>query len=558
MAKSPKYIFISGGVISGIGKGVTSAALGRLLKSHNYNVTAIKCETYLNVDSGTINPIEHGDPFLCHDGLEADMDLGTYERFLEIEVGHKNFVTMGQVYRNIIDKERSMGYEGKTVDAIPAIPNEIIRKIKEAAEGYDICLVELGGTAGEYQNVYNYEAARMMKLDYPDDVLHVHVTYVPVPEHLGEPKTKPTQLSIRFLNMAGIQPDFLVLRANTEIDNLRKDKVATQCNLHKDRIIMNANLKSIYELPMKFADQDFDKKVLKLLNLPAKTRHLGKWKDLVDVVTTKRDNRVKIAIAGKYFATGDYQLPDAYNSLLHALKHASWGTNIGVDFMFVNTENIENQSARRLLKNADGIIVPIGWGHRGVEGKIEAVKFARENKIPFLGLCFGMQLASVEFARNVAKLKDANSEEVNPKTPHKIIHTIPFDPKYQTIKGEGTSMRLGAFDCVVKKGTLIYKIYEKYGIGKKLKDGNLLVSERHRHRYEFNNDYREALEKGGFVFSGTSPDDFFVEMIELPKQIHPFFIATQAHPEYKSTPMNPHPFFLEFVKASEKKKKGNL
>lgn len=558
MAKTTKYIFISGGVISGIGKGVTSAALGRLLKAHGYKVTAIKCETYLNVDSGTINPIEHGDPFLCDDGLEADMDLGTYERFLDIKVGHKNFVTMGQVYRTIIDKERSMGYKGKTVDAIPAIPNEIIKRVKEAGEGFDFCMVELGGTAGEYQNVYNYEAARMMKLEHPDDVIHVHVAYVPVPEHLGEAKTKPTQLSIRFLNMAGIQPDFLVLRANQPIDKLRMDKVATQCNLHTDRIIMNANLRSIYELPMKFAEQDFDKKVLKLLELPVKTRKLGKWKDLVDVVTTERKNRVTIAIAGKYFATGDYQLPDAYNSLLHSLKHASWGTDIGVDFLFVNTEEIEKVGAAKLLKKADGIIVPIGWGHRGVEGKISAIKYARENKVPYLGLCFGMQLACVEFARNVVGLKNANSEEVDPKTPYKIIHTIPFDPKYQTIKGEGTSMRLGAFDCDVRKDTLIYKIFEKYGVGKKMKDGDLLVSERHRHRYEFNNEFREELQKHGFVFSGTSPDDFFVEMIELPKKIHPFFIATQAHPEYKSTPMEPHPFFLEFVKASEKKKKGTL
>ncbi len=558
MAKPTKYIFISGGVISGIGKGVTSAALGRLLQSHGYKVTAIKCETYLNVDSGTINPIEHGDPFLCDDGLEADMDLGTYERFLGLEVGFKNFITMGQVYRTIIDKERSMGFNGKTVDAIPVIPNEIIDRIKEAAKGYEICMVELGGTAGELQNIYNYEAARMMKLLDPENVAHVHVTYIPVPSHLGEPKTKPTQLSIRFLNMSGIQPDFLVLRSNKAIDTLRKDKVAIQCNIPKDNIIMNANIKSIYELPMKFAKQDFDKKILKQLKLPVRTLKLGKWKDLVDVVTTKRNNRVKIAIAGKYFATGSFSLPDAYNSLLHALKHASWGTGIGVDFIFVNTEEIEKHGAEKYLNKADGIIVPIGWGSRGVEGKIAAVKYARENNIPYLGLCFGMQLACVEFARDVANLKGANSEEVDPNTKYKIIHTIPFDPKYQTIKGKGTSMRLGAYDCVVKKGTRIYDIYKKYGYGKSLKSGDIVVSERHRHRYEFNNEFRKPLSEKGLVFSGVSPDDFFVEMIELPKKLHPFFIATQAHPEYKSTPMTPHPFFLEFVKASEKKKKGKL
>lgn len=555
MSSKTKYIFISGGVISGIGKGVTSASLGVLLKSRGYSVTAIKCESYLNVDSGTINPIEHGDPFLCNDGLEADMDLGTYERFLDISVGRKNFLTMGMVYKNVIDRERSMGYGGKTVDAIPAIPNEIMDNIKKAAEGFDICLVELGGTAGEYQNVFNYEAARIMKLNNHEDVIHVHITYVPVPDHLGEPKTKPTQLSLRFLNMAGIQPDFLILRSNQPIDTLRKDKVAVQCNMPKERLIMNADLKSIYELPIKFEEQEFDSKVLKALNLKVKPLKFEKWKTLVSTVTTLRRNRVTIAIAGKYIATGDYQLPDAYNSLTHALKHASWGTQIGVDFKFVNTEDIEKQGAKELLSGVDGIIVPIGWGNRGVEGKIEAIKFARENKIPYLGLCFGMQLACVEFARNVVGLKDANSEEVNPKSKHHIIHSIPFDPKYQVIKGEGTSMRLGAFDCVIKKGTLAFDVYTKYGIGEVAKDGNLIVSERHRHRYEFNNEFRKELEERGMVFSGTSPDDFFVEVIELPKKIHPFFLATQAHPEYKSSPLNPHPFFLELVKASEKHKR---
>jgi len=556
MSSKTKYIFISGGVISGLGKGVTSASLGVLLKSRGYKVTAIKCESYLNVDSGTINPIEHGDTFLCNDGLECDMDLGTYERFLDLDVGRKNFLTMGIVYQTIIDKERSMGYGGKTVDAIPTVPNEIIDRIKVAGEGFDICLVELGGTAGEHQNIFNYEAARMMKLAMPEDVVHVHATYVPVPEHLGEPKTKPTQLSMRFLNMSGIQPDFLVLRSNLPIDSLRKDKVAIQCNMSKERLIMNADLKSIYELPIKFEEQEFDKKVLKVLNLPVRTLRFDKWKSLVSTVTTLRKNRVTIAIAGKYIATGDYLLPDAYNSLTHALKHASWGAQVGVDFKFINTEDIEKQSAKKLLKGVDGIIVPIGWGSRGVGGKIQAAQYAREQKIPYLGLCFGMQLACVEFARNVVNLKNANSEEADPKSPYQIIHSIPFDPKYQTIKGEGTSMRLGAFDCVIKNNTLAYDVYTKYKVGKKQKDGTLLVSERHRHRFEFNNEYRTVLEGKGMVFSGTSPDDFFVEVIELPKKVHPFFLATQAHPEYKSSPLNPHPFFLEFVYSAEKYKKS--
>lgn len=548
---NPKYIFISGGVISGLGKGVAAASLGVLLKSRGYKVTAIKCETYLNIDSGTINPIEHGDPFLCSDGLEADMDLGTYERFLGIEVGHKNFVTMGKIYKEIIDKERSMGYEGKTVDAIPEIPNKIIEKIKEASKDFDICLVELGGTAGEYQNVYNYEAARMMKLENPDDVIHVHITYVPLPPHLGEPKTKPTQLSMRFLNMAGIQPEFLVLRSNAKMDQLRAKKVSVQCNIHEDRIIFNPNVKSIYELPMLFEEQEFDRKALELLGLPVKRLEFSKWQNLVKTVTTERKKRVNIAIVGKYISTGSYELPDAYNSLTHSLKHASWATSIGVDIHFINSEVLDKELEKKKdpLKNIDGIIVPIGWGNRGVEGKIKAIKYARTKKVPYLGLCFGMQLACIEYARDVLNIKDATSEEFDLKAKNKIIHSIPFDPKYQTIKGEGTSMRLGTFPCVVKKNTLAFDIYSKHSVGKLDKDGNLIVGERHRHRFEFNNEYRKAMEDSGFVFSGVSPDDFFVEMIELPKKIHPFFLATQAHPEYRSSPLEPHPFFIEFIKA---------
>lgn len=552
MKQRTRYIFISGGVISGLGKGVTASSLGLLLKSRGYKLSVIKCETYLNVDSGTINPIEHGDPFLCADGLEADMDLGTYERFLDIEVGFKNFTTMGQVYKTIIDKERSMGFNGKTVDAIPTIPNEIIDRIKKAGEGSDICIVELGGTAGEYQNVFNYEAARMMKLEMPDKVIHIHLSYVPIPSHIGEPKTKPTQLSMRFLNMAGIQPDFLVLRTEAPIDSIRAEKVAVQCNLHKDRLIVNENLSSIYELPISFAKQDFDKKVLRVLGMRLKPLDLSKWEVLLKKINKKPKKTVTIAICGKYFATGDFELSDSYNSLIHAIKHASWNTEIGVKIKFVNTEDIEKFGSQKFLKEMNGIIVPIGWGSRGVEGKIEAIKFARENKIPYLGLCYGMQLACVEFARNVVGLKDAHTEEVNPKSKNKIIHSIPFDPKYQTIKGKGTSMRLGTFPCVIKKGTLAEKIYST-SAQPEAQSSKLITFERHRHRFEFNNDYRKLLSDKGMIFSGTSPDDFFVEVIELPKKLHPFFIATQAHPEYKSSPLNPHPMFVEFIKAVSRK-----
>ncbi|MBW7953983.1 MAG: CTP synthase [Candidatus Dojkabacteria bacterium] len=556
MKKQPvKYIFISGGVLSGLGKGVCASSLGILLQKRGFKVGVIKCETYLNVDSGTINPIEHGDPFLCEDGLEADMDLGTYERFLDIEVGRKNFLTMGMVYQTIIQKERSMGYEGKTVDAIPHIPEEIIKNIKNAGEGNDICIVELGGTVGEYQNIFNIEAARIMKLNHPADVIHVHLSYVPVPKHLGEPKTKPTQLSIRLLNSAGIQPEFLVVRSEVEIDRKRRDKLAINCNVNRDNIINNPDLDNIYELPGVFRDQEFHKKVMSILNLKPKKKRtdLRDWQLLVKRVKSKFDKEITVAIAGKYFATGDYELPDSYISLIHAIKHACWYNKIDLNLKFINTEEIENRGIGMLSQlKPDGIIVPIGWGKRGVEGKISAIELARTNKIPYLGLCYGMQLAAVEYARNVCGLKDAHTEEVDPSTQNPIIHSIPFNSKYQTIKGEGVSMRLGAFDCVIKKGSLAEMIYNKHNGWKDKR--RLIVSERHRHRFEFNNDYRSRLENQGFIVSGASPDDFFVEMIELDQKEHPFFFATQAHPEYKSRPLNPHPIFLEFTKAALKNK----
>lgn len=556
MKKQPvKYIFISGGVLSGLGKGVCASSLGILLQKRGFKVGVIKCETYLNVDSGTINPIEHGDPFLCEDGLEADMDLGTYERFLDIEVGRKNFLTMGMVYQTIIQKERSMGYEGKTVDAIPHIPEEIIKNIKNAGEGNDICIVELGGTVGEYQNIFNIEAARIMKLNHPADVIHVHLSYVPVPKHLGEPKTKPTQLSIRLLNSAGIQPEFLVVRSEVEIDRKRRDKLAINCNVNRDNIINNPDLDNIYELPGVFRDQEFHKKVMSILNLKPKKKRtdLRDWQLLVKRVKSKFDKEITVAIAGKYFATGDYELPDSYISLIHAIKHACWYNKIDLNLKFINTEEIENRGIGMLSElKPDGIIVPIGWGKRGVEGKISAIELARTNKIPYLGLCYGMQLAAVEYARNVCGLKDAHTEEVDPSTQNPIIHSIPFNSKYQTIKGEGVSMRLGAFDCVIKKGSLAEMIYNKHNGWKDKR--RLIVSERHRHRFEFNNDYRSRLENQGFIVSGASPDDFFVEMIELDQKEHPFFFATQAHPEYKSRPLNPHPIFLEFTKAALKNK----
>jgi len=555
---STKYIFVSGGVLSGLGKGVTAASLGVLLKEQGYSVTNIKCENYLNLDSGNINPIEHGDVFLCEDGLEADLDLGSYERFLGEKVGFKNFTTMGQIYSTVIERTKNLEYGGATVDAIPYIPEEVIRRIREAATGYDIVLIELGGTAGEYQNIIYYEAYRIMKMTLPKDVILLHVTYFPAPSHINELKSKPTQLSVKALNSMGIQPDFIVGRGELEIDEKRKEKIAYYCTMNQEDIISNPDCKSIYEIPLIFNRQHFSQKVLKKLGLKSKKIVLTDWQAMVKNVYAKKDKVVKIGIIAKYIATGDYELKDSYTSLLESINHAAWREKISVEVSFINAESLEKKNSKALaeLKTLNGIIVPIGWGGRGVEGKIEAVRYARENKIPYLGLCYGMQLASIEFARHVANLEDANTEEVNPKTKHPIIHSIPFDAKYQKIKGAGASMRLGAYDCILKPGTLSYEIYKKHNAFKDLKRN--LISERHRHRYEFNNAYRQTLEEKGFVISGTSPDDFFVEMIELPKETHPFFLATQAHPEYKSAPLKPHPIFIEYLRAAwtEKAKKS--
>lgn len=546
---SPKYVFVSGGVLSGLGKGVTAASLGVLLKAHGYSVTNIKCENYLNLDSGNINPIEHGDVFLCEDGLEADLDLGSYERFLNIEVGNPNFTTMGQIYSKVIDDTRNLHFNGATVDAIPYVPEEAIRRIKKTAEGFDIILVELGGTAGEYQNAIYYEAYRIMKLRQPHDVVHIHVTYFPRPGHINELKSKPTQLSVKLLNSMGIQPDFIVGRAELPIDEKRKEKVAYYCNLDKEHVISNPDLPSIYELPLVFAEQNFDVKVLDLLGLKAKKADLRSWKELVNKITKPKKKTISIAIIAKYITTGDYELMDSYASLIEALRHASWEEEVELDLNFISAEDIEKdkKEAWASLKAANGVIVPIGWGERGVEGKIKAITYARENKVPYLGLCYGMQLASVEFARYVCNMQGAHTVECDEDTPYPIIHQIPFEEKYQRIKGEGASMRLGAYDCVLKPGSLADDIYAKHKAFKDTKKH--LISERHRHRYEFNNEYRQVLEDKGFVISGTSPDDFFVEMIELPRKQHPFFLATQAHPEYKSRPLAPHPIFVEYLRS---------
>lgn len=540
MPLSTKYIFISGGVLSSLGKGITTSSLAMLLQAKGYSVTVVKCENYLNIDSGLINPLEHGDAFLCEDGTETDMDLGNYERFLGRNLGSHNFVTMGQIYKAVIDRERENGYGGEDIEAIPHVTDEIISRIKTAAEKdeAEIVLVELGGTAGEYQNVLYYEASRIMKLKGNDTVVHVHVSYLPTPAHVGEPKTKPTQLSVKQLNAMSIQPDFLVARTEADLDERRRDRLALFCNMHSEDVIVNRDLPSIYQVPLNFHEQGFDKKVLAKLGLPNRESDLSAWQNFVKLALAKKDRKIKLAIVGKYFKTGDYNLKDSYHALFEALDHASIHSGVELDIKSINSEIIEKEGTKQ-LEGVDAIIVPIGWGARGTEGKIAAINYAREHKIPYLGLCYGLQLAAIEYARNVVGLEGASSTEIDPDTKYPIVHDIPFDPKYQRIKGNGVSMRLGGYACHLKEGSLAANIY-----------GATKINERHRHRYEVNNEYREQLEGAGLVISGTSPDNFFVEMIELPKDVHPFFLATQAHPEYKSRPLTPHPVFTAFLNAS--------
>ncbi len=543
-----KYIFVSGGVISGIGKGTTAASIAYLLKSAGYKVAPLKFENYLNIDAGTINPIEHGDPFLCEDGTEGDMDIGTYEKFLDVDMGKENFITMGRIYQTVIDRERRFEYNGEDVEAIPHITDEITRRIKDVANKTkpDIILIELGGTAGEYQNVFYYEASRILTLKNPGDVIHIHVSYVPTPAHLGEPKTKPTQLSVRTLNSLGIQPDFIVARSNNYIDKRRRDRFALFCNMLPEDIISNPDLESVYEIPLMLQKQDLDKRILQKLGLPIKKANIKEWTALVDRIKSKKSKSVEVAIVGKYFGTGDYQLRDSYAALLDAIDHASWQLGTEVKVKWIDAEKVEQDGIEKTIGNPDGIIVPIGWGERGSEGMIQAADYARTNKIPYLGLCYGMQLAVVAFARSVLGWKDANTAENNPKSTHPVIYLIPSQKAIMERRAYGGTMRLGTWDAIVKKGSRAFNLYGKYGQFMDRAKG--LTSERHRHRYEFNNKYAQDFEKAGMNITARSVKEGLVEIVEVPD--HPFYVATQGHPEYKSRPLKPHPMFLGFIEAA--------
>lgn len=531
-----KYIFVSGGVISGLGKGITAASLGLLLKSAGYTVSVIKVDMYLNQDAGTMNPLEHGEVFVTDDGLETDQDIGHYERFLNQSLYRHNYFTMGNVYATVLAKERALEYGGKCVEGHVHIPEEIIGRIKMAAkrDKSEFVIVEVGGTVGEYQNMMFFESIRRMKQTDPGNVAMVHVVYLPVPGFLGEMKSKPAQMSIYDLYKLGLQPDFVVCRVEKEVDPKRRSGMAFNTGVKEENIITNPDVDTIYKTPIRFNEQGFDKKVLAHFGLKPKHKDLREWKEMLEKAGQGK-KAVKIAILGKYFKSGNFSLEDSYVCVIEAIKHASWKLGVKPLIQWFNVEKFDEKE----MVGYDGIIVPQGWGSRGVEGKIAAVKFSREKKVPYLGLCFGMQMAVIEFARDVCGMKNANSTEVDAKTKYPVIHIMPEQERYLKEHNYGGTIRLGSWPSKIRKGSLLHKIY-----------GKDEVSERHRHRYEFNNEFREKLEKCGLVISGTSPDGKLVEAIELPKKMHPFFVGTQFHPEYKSRPLEPHPIFVGFIETA--------
>jgi len=539
--KNPtKYIFVVGGVISGVGKGIAASSLGLLMESRGHKVTSIKIDPYINLDAGTMNPTEHGEVFVLDDGYECDQDMGNYERFLNTTLTELNYMTTGRVYQQVINKERNLEYKGKNVEVVPDVPFEVIHRIKEAAKfaKADITIIEIGGTVGEYQNVLFLEAARMLKTKYQNDVAFVLVSYLPVPSNLGEMKTKPTQYASRTLNSAGVQADIIIARGATALDQKRKEKIALFCNVPEENVISAPDVKSIYDVPLNFEKDKIGETIERVLHLPKRKANLNKWKKFVSKTKNGKE-KVKIAVVGKYFDSGDFVLSDVYISILEALKFSSYESGVGIEIACVNSKDFESKKLPlSMLKKYDGVIVPGGFGESGIEGIISAISYARREKIPYFGLCYGMQLMVIEYARNVLGLKDANTREINPNASHIVIDVMEDQKEKIEKKKMGGSMRLGAYPAHLLDGSIAHKAYKASDI-----------SERHRHRYEVNNAYREPLEKAGLVFSGLSPDGKLCEIAELSPKDHPFFLGTQFHPEFKARPLDPHPLFTAFIKA---------
>jgi CTP synthase len=543
-----KYIFVMGGVMSGVGKGITTSSIGAILKARGYKVTALKIDPYVNVDAGTMNPTEHGEVFVLDDGDETDQDMGNYERFMEIQLSRENYMTTGRVYQSVIARERNLEYGGKCVEVVPHIPLEVIDRIVKASEkdGSEITLIEIGGTVGEYQNVLFLETIRMMKIKYPDDVLSVLVSYVPMPNKIGEMKTKPTQYAVRTVNSAGVQPDFIIARSEIPMDQKRKEKISMFCNVGQEFVISAPDVDNVYEVLLNFERDNLSETILKKLRLETKTSDLSRWNELVEKIKAAKEN-VTIGIVGKYFGTGDFVLSDAYISVIEAIKHASYQAGVKTKIDWINSEVFEKEPEKlESLSQYDGVLVPGGFGGRGIEGKIKAIGFCRENQIPFLGICYGMQLAVIEYARNVLNLTDANTTEVNRETTSPVIDIMPEQKKNLEDGNYGATMRLGAYPAKLEEGTIAKSLY-----------GQAEISERHRHRWEVSPEYISKIAAAGLVFSGKSPDGKLMEIIELPTSKHPFLVGAQFHPEFKSTPLKAHPLFFGFVSAAKKRNQEN-
>ncbi|MDP2789449.1 MAG: CTP synthase [bacterium] len=539
-----KYIFVVGGVMSSVGKGVVAASLGNILQSKGYRVANIKADMYVNIDAGTIRPAEHGEVFVGEDGVEADQDLGNYERFTDQVATRDNYITTGQVYQEVIRRERNLEYEGEDVEVYPDIPKEIIRRLEQCQKknNAEIVITEYGGTIGEYQVLPFLEAARMMKSKNPRDIAVVMVSYLPIPKILGEQKSKPTQYAIISLNSAGLSPDFIICRSEKEVAPNIKRTISNICSIPEDRVISAPDVYSIYDVPVNFDNQHLGENVLKVLGLKTRRTDLKEWWQLSQKIKNIK-KEVTIGIVGKYFNFKSAK--DTYISVIESIHHATWALNLKPNIVFIDSEKYENNpGGLSELDNLDGIIVPGGFGKRGTEGMILAADYARRKKIPYFGLCFGMQILTISYARNVLGLKDANSTEMDEDTKNPVIATMADQVDKIKNKNYGGSMRLGAYDCILNKGTVAL---EAYKVSK--------ISERHRHRYEINSQYITELTKGGLVFSGKSPDGVLMEIAELPKNIHPFYLGTQFHPEFKSRPLKPHPLFTAFVKACITKKK---
>lgn len=545
-----RFVIVSGGVISGVGKGVTTASIGKMFIKYGFKTTLIKIDPYINYDAGTLRPTEHGEVWVTEDGGEIDQDLGTYERFINADIPRHNNITTGQIYKAVIDRERNGDYLGQTVQFIPHIIDEVIARIKKAAHGYDIAVVEIGGTVGDYENAPFLYALKSLERDLGVDYfVHILVTYLPVPDHIGEMKTKPTQQAIKLLGEHGILPDFVVCRSENALDKIRQQKIVECSHINPDHIISAPNVKSVYEIPLMFEEQHFGKKLLTHFNLQARCQvDWTDWQERVQYIIAPQ-HKIRIGIIGKYIDSGNYSLTDSYLSVCHALMHAGAECKVGVECVWIDAKRFEqNPSTITSLQLCDGIVVPGGFGSQGVEGKIAAISYARTHGIPFLGLCYGFQLAVVEYARSICGLTEAHTVEVNSQTAHPVIDILPLQKKLIDEHAYGGTMRLGAYYAQIKPHTIIAQLYAAYN---QLDHATMRVSERHRHRYEVNPVYVSMLEKEGLLFSGyylREDGTSLMEYLELPDHI--FFVATQSHPEFKSRFVQPNPLFVGLVKSA--------